>query len=169
MCNIVTWLDHWNKTIGNYDLSEISVTCMSSCILCEMGPRPRAVVWLWLHCVSAVGLLMLWFGYDPWSWDFKGSLVVSSIWVWAAGLQFARFRLGRPLEHRSITPKLITPTAPSCIDNSCLQLLSIHDGAVGVTNMGMMLLYSGVILDHIYHGILYFKKLSQGPIFMFAL
>ena len=50
-----------------------------------------------------------------------------------------------------------------------LQLLSIHDGAVGVTNMGMMLLYSGVILDHIYHGILYFKKLSQGPIFMFAL
>ena len=63
--------------------------------------------------------------------------------------------------HRSITSKFVTPTAPSCIDNSwrsttlpaadsavssadsrvvLFQLLSIHDRTVGVTNLGVMLL-----------------------------
>ena len=47
--------------------------------------------------------------------------------------------------HRSFTPKFVTPTALSCIDNSwrstTLQLLSIHDGAVGVVNLGVMFLW----------------------------
>ena len=36
-------------------------------------------------------------------------------------------------EHRSMIPKFVTPTAPSSID----------DRAVGVTNLGIMLLWAG--------------------------
>ena len=44
------------------------------------------------------------------------------------------------LYHRSVTPKFVTPTAPSYIDN-------IHDRAVGITNLGVLLLWS---LPHIH-------------------
>ena len=70
-------------------------------------------------------------------------------WVGLVRIYCAKLRQWEPAGsvHRSTTSKFVTPTAPSCIDNSwrsttlpavnskvVLQLLSIHHKAVGVKN-----------------------------------
>ena len=59
---------------------------------------------------------------------------------WSTFVQSDQKRL--EITHRSITPKFVTPTAPSCIDN----IIYVHDRAVGVTNLGAMFLWDNATL-----------------------